>query len=185
MLTAFIEGAQELSRLTPQFIPEDFSYSPEPTSDDDLADCVVPVRAHRTGVASMPVYTVAECQADAAIAAQEESAESVDRALASTARHMTPSVAYDHCHNVLTCEEFGNRSRLHGAEYRADLHLAAKRALWNEPVLWQLHQLIQDGAADGIPTWVLARSPQVQQLKYLVGAECLRRKLHNTSWYFG
>jgi hypothetical protein len=183
MLTAFVEDA-ELATLTPQTIPQDFSYPPELDAEDDAGE-YTPRKGVRFGIPSTGHYTAEECAAEAEAALLDEKPEWVDRQIENVARkHMTPSVVYDFCHEVLTCEEFGSRSRLRGAEYRADLHLAAKRSLRDEPVLWQLHQMIQDGAADGIPAWAMVRSPLMQQCKYLVGAEYQRRNLHNTSWYF-
>jgi hypothetical protein len=117
MLTAFIEDA-ELATLTPQFI--DCQYSPEIPEEDDEAD-----GGRTSGRPSMPVYSVEECAADAALAMiAEPDAAKVTASLAAV--DTTPSNVFD---IVMYSIEPRWPTSFREAEYKCSRWLVAARAL--------------------------------------------------------
>lgn len=127
MLSAFIEDAQELATLEPQLIPEDFSYSPELDAEDE-ADGATPAiwcAGRPSGSPSLPVYTVEQCAADAALAQIDEpDAAAVTASLAAV--DTTPNNVFD---IVMYSLEPRWPSSFRESEYKCSRWLVAARAL--------------------------------------------------------
>jgi hypothetical protein len=140
MLTAFIEDATELATLTPQTIPQDFSYSPEFDTDDEA-----PAIAGRTsGKPSMPAYSVEECAADAALAMIDEPDTAAVTALLN-AVDTTPDNVFD---LVMYSLEPRWPTSFRETEYKCSRWLVAARALEGTG-LWSRYVAAEKAAEHG------------------------------------
>jgi hypothetical protein len=160
MLTAFIEDA-ELSTLTPQTIPQDFSYSPELDAEDDEAD-----GGRTSGRPSMPAYSAEQCAADAVLAMIAE--PDGDKVTASLAAVATPSEVFDIVMYSLEPRWPGN---FRESEFKCSRWLVAARAL-EGTALWPLYVQAERSAENG------TQSADVE-LRTVLGAAWKAAGLHN------
>jgi hypothetical protein len=147
MLTAFIEDATELATLTPQSIPEDFSYSPERDAEDEAPVYRGGPYVHvpRTGIPTLPVYSAEECATDAALAQIDEpDAARITAAL--NAAMTTPDAVFDIC--MYSIEPRWPMS-FREAEYRCSRWLVAARALEGTG-LWKRYIQAERDAERGV-----------------------------------
>jgi len=186
MLSVFIEG-QELATLQPQNFPfteeesavlsafASFGQAPDPDADPTDRPSFSPSRR---------IFTDVEIAADV-IASQDpaqhgESAQTVEKKWERT-ETLTPSVAFDRAHFLL---EPRSKNSFMVCRYVADVWLACKYVLRSDLKLWFLYRrLFEEGQHTRIPAHVLARSKDVQEIKYLCGTEILRRRLHSFTLY--
>jgi hypothetical protein len=95
-----------------------------------------------------------------------------------------PRKAFEIAHG--TAAYFRTRSRMghKQAEYIADVWLTAKEALKDSPKLFAMYQAWREGALNGVPANVLARSPEIREIKTLVGYALMAKELDNIAAYF-
>jgi hypothetical protein len=125
MLSAFIEDA-ELATLTPQFIPEDLSYSPELDAEDEA-----------------PAYSVEECAASAALAVLDE--PDTAAVAASVVAAETPDNVFDIVMYSLEPRWPGN---FRESEFKCSRWLVAARALEGTG-LWPRYVAAEKAAESG------------------------------------
>ncbi|HEY1525015.1 MAG TPA: hypothetical protein VGH51_02150 [Candidatus Angelobacter sp.] len=140
-LSAFIEDATELATLTPQPIPEDFSYSPELDAEDEAE----PYRAPRTGIPTLPVYSAEEATADAALALIDEP-DSAKVVASLNAVATAPDAVFD---IVMYSIEPRWPVSWREAEYRCSRWLVAARALAGTG-LWPRYVAAEKSAERGV-----------------------------------
>ncbi|MGC2745072.1 MAG: hypothetical protein WA672_18000 [Candidatus Angelobacter sp.] len=146
MLSAFIEDA-ELATLTPQTIPQDFSYSPELNADDEAEapeyHGVPYVHVPRTGTPTLPVYSAEQCAADAALAMLDE--PDLDKVTASLATVATPNEIFDIVMYSLEPRWPGN---FRESEFKCSRWLVAARAC-EGTALWPRYVAAEKAAERG------------------------------------
>lgn len=88
-------------------------------------------------------------------------------------------VAFDKIHAFVMALQCSSRPSYGAASLSADLWIAARHALKDEPMLWAFYRLWASGAAADIAPGVLAKSEHWYRVRSLVGEEVLRRELLN------
>lgn len=88
-------------------------------------------------------------------------------------------LAFDKIHAFVNSLRSTSRPSYGSAELSADVWIAARHALKDEPMLWEFYKLWASGAAADIPAKVLAKSEHWYRVRSLVGAEIIRRELLN------
>lgn len=86
-------------------------------------------------------------------------------------------LAFDKIHAFVNSLRRTSRPSYGSAELSADVWIAARHALKDEPMLWEFYKLWASGAAIDIPAKVLAKSEHWYSVRSLVGTEIIRRGL--------
>jgi hypothetical protein len=145
-LSAFIEDATELATLTPQSIPQDFSYSPELDAEDEAPAYRGGPYVHvpRTGIPTLPVYSAEEAAADAALSALQEDPAAVTASL--NAAVSSPSDVYN---IVMHSLEPRWPPNFRQTEFRCSRWLVAARAC-EGTALWPRYVAAEKAAERGV-----------------------------------
>lgn len=126
-----------------------------------------------------------EQEAEEAAIAEHNRREEAER-IASDCVRFTSSIkshlAFDKIHAFVNGLQCTSRPSYGAAALSADLWIAARHALKDEPMLWEFYKLWASGAAADIAPHVLAKSEHWYRVRSLVGEEALRREL--LSGYF-
>lgn len=129
-----------------------------------------------------PEQEEAALEAEAAERDRREGAERIARDCAEFTSGIPAHIAFKKLHALVETLRCTSRPSYGSAELSADLWIAARYALKDEPVLWEFYKLWASGAAADIAPRVLAKSEHWYRVRSLVGEEALRREL--LSGYF-